>query len=249
MIKYNNNNIVDWNLASDNIVKVYRNGILCYQKMAESVTPPTPPTPSGTTAITYIASWKLDVVASRFTPNASAETYDNATSAGTIYFPSDVTSIGASAFYRCSSLTSITIPSSVTSIGNKAFEYCSGLTSVTIPNSVTSIGDSTFTNCFGIISATIGSGVTSIGIYAFSSCGNLTSVTIPNSVTSIGNKAFSWCSDLTSVTVNAVTPPTLGSSVFDNTNNCPIYVPSSSVNTYKSASGWSDYADRIQAIS
>jgi len=43
-------------------------------------------------------------------------------------------------------------------------------------------------------------------------------------------------------------PPTLGSSTFDDTNNCPIYVPSGSVNAYKSASGWSTYADRIQAI-
>jgi hypothetical protein len=38
------------------------------------------------------------------------------------------------------------------------------------------------------------------------------------------------------------------SSVFNYTNNCPIYVPSASVETYKSASGWSGYASRIQAI-
>ncbi len=52
-----------------------------------------------------------------------------------------VTSIGKSAFFKCSGLTSVTIPNSVTSIGELAFYECSGLTSITIPNSVTSIGE------------------------------------------------------------------------------------------------------------
>ena len=94
---------------------------------------------------------------------------------GTTY---SVTSIGNSAFSRCSSLTSVTIPNSVTFIGNSAFSRCSSLTSVTIPNSVSSIEN-----------------------YAFYDCSSLTSVTIPNSVSSIGCAAFSNCSGLTSIDV------------------------------------------------
>ena len=160
---------------------------------------------------------------------------------------SGVTSIGNNAFYNCRSLTSVEIQNSVTSIGNSAFEYCTSLTSVTIPNSVTIIGSDAFRNCTILTSITIPNSVTSISNNAFRVCKSLSSVTIPNSVTNIGNGAFYNCTNLESITVNAATPPTLGSNAFY-ASNCPIYVPAESVNAYKSASIWSDYASRIQAI-
>lgn len=58
-----------------------------------------------------------------------------------------VTSIGTSAFERCSSLTDISIPKSVTSIGNYAFSDCTSLTSITIPKSVASIRSGAFAYC------------------------------------------------------------------------------------------------------
>jgi hypothetical protein len=133
------------------------------------------------------------------------------------------------AFEGCSSLTSITIPESVTEIGEHAFEGCSSLTSITIPESVTVIGES-----------------------AFAGCSSLTSITIPKRVTVIGGYAFEDCSSLTSVYCMAITPPTLAAyrvwieNWFD--NNAPdrkIYVPRKSVNAYKTAEGWSEYADFI----
>ena len=164
-------------------------------------------------------------------------------------FREGTVSIGGFAFQRCTSLTSVTIPDSVTSIGDHAFYYCSGLTSVTIPSGVTSIGGSTFYGCTSLTSVTIPDSITMIGQMVFQSCTSLTSITIPSGVTSIDMQAFYGCTSLTSITVEATTPPTLSSSnAFDSTNNCPIYVPAESVDTYKQAENWVTYASRIFAI-
>ncbi len=141
------------------------------------------------------------------------------------------------------------IPNTITSIDQYAFGSCTGLTSITIPDSVTTIGEHAFMGCSGLISITIPNSVTFIGQNAFWHCTSLTSVTIGNGVTSIRNGAFSGCSGLTSFTIQAASPPTLDNLyTFDGTNNCPIYVPSASVETYKAATNWSSLASRIQAI-
>ncbi len=183
--------------------------------------------------------------------------------------------IANEAFLNCGSLKKIELPHNITSIGEAAFYWCDKLTSVTIPDSVTSIGSSTFFNCSsltsfygkfasednrclivdgkliafapaGLIEYTIPDSVTKIGEIAFWYCTSLTSVTIPDSVTSIGKWAFAVCTSLTSVYCKATTPPAGGSSMFySNASEREIYVPTASVEAYKSAAYWSDYASDI----
>ena len=163
-----------------------------------------------------------------------------------ITIPSDITEIKDYTFSFWSSLTSITIPNSVTSIGDYAFYKCSSLTSVTIPDSVVDIGKQAFSDCTSLTSATISDGVTSIGYGSFYCCSSLTSITIPDSVTSIGYGAFGKCSSLTSVYCKPTTPPTGGDYMFyDNASGRTIYVPTASVNLYKSKTYWKDYASDI----
>ena len=107
--------------------------------------------------------------------------------------------------------------------GSYAFYGCSSLTSITIPDSVTTIGYS-----------------------AFSGCSSLIIITIPDSVTSIKSYAFSYCSSLASVYCKATTPPTGGDNMFRyDALWRTIYVPTESVDAYKSAEYWSDYASAI----
>ena len=138
--------------------------------------------------------------------------------------------------FATAGLTEYTTPNSVTTIGSYAFYGCSSLTSVTIPNSVTEFGD-----------------------YAFNSCSSLESVTIGDSVTKIGYATFAYCENLNTVYCKAINPPTTivdnngywyGFAMQDESGNicnidCTIYVYTECVEAYKSASGWSDYADAI----
>ena len=83
---------------------------------------------------------------------------------------------------------------------------------------------------------------------AFVKCAGLTSVTIPNSVTSIGVCAFLGCSRLTLLTIENATPPeVIGSVIKKVSENITICVLAESVEKYKAAEGWSEYADKIKA--
>ena len=165
--------------------------------------------------------------------------------------PSGLTAINDSIFAGCLKMSgTLTIPNGVTSIGDNAFDNCRALESVTIPASVTSIGSNAFYGCV-LTSVTIPDGVTSIGASAFYYCYKLRSVTIPASVRSIGTSAFERCDTLTSVTMQGETPPTLGDgggsdNVFKDsaisTRDKQIYVPKSSIATYKASwTQWKDY--------
>lgn len=148
-----------------------------------------------------------------------------------------------------SEITNLVIPSNISEIKHQCF--VEGIfSSITIPNTVTKIGTQSFYQCTGFTSINIPDSVTSIGNNALSGCTDLTSITIGTGLTRIEFSAFDGCTSLQSVTINATTPPTLSSLyAFDNTNDCPIYVPAASVDAYKAASQWSKLSSRIQAIS
>ena len=175
------------------------------------------------------------------------------TSLTSVTIGDSVTTIGNYAFSYCDSLTSVNIPDSVTTIGDAAFASCKSLTEFTgkfaEDNGRILVVDGVLTAFApaGITEYNIPDSVTTIGELAFYECRSLTSVTIPDSVTTIGDYAFSDCTSLTSVYCKATTPPALGNSyVFDyNGSGRKIYVPAGSVNAYKSAEYWSEYADAI----
>ena len=160
-----------------------------------------------------------------------------------------VTRIGEWAFFGYHNLTSVTIPNTITSIAYCGFGFCDNLTVVTLPNSIIEMDDGAFKYCSKLTSVVMSNNLTSIGTEAFYRCLNLTSIALPSSITSLGDRAFNHCLVLGTVTCKATTPPTIGDKVFgDNKKLTAIYVPSSSVNAYKAADGWKDYASLIKPI-
>ncbi len=201
------------------------------------------------------------------TIGSNAFRYCNSLTSVTI--PDSVTAIGFAAFNDCDSLTSVTIPNSVTTIEGYVFAYCSSLTSVTIPDRVTSIGSEVFCGCESLTSVTIGAGLNYLSSDLFAGCTSLTSVVIPDNITKIYGSAFEGCSALervdigagikeisdyafrycyilNDISVKAVTPPAITSLSFGDIGTKPTFrVPNASVEAYKTAGYWSNYADMI----
>lgn len=157
-------------------------------------------------------------------------------------------------FLNGSELTTLDIPTEIATIKYRAFYYCTSIKKINIHNNVTTIGNYAFSNNSNLEDLTIGTNVQSIGCYAFSYA-NITSLTIPASVNEIYNSAFRGCSKLETIYCLNPTPPTAHDisdsddfewRAFDSISaSATIYVPSESVDAYKSAAGWSDYADCI----
>ena len=168
-----------------------------------------------------------------------------------VEIPEGVTSIGDAAFYGCSGLTSIKIPGSVTTIGVSAFIDCSGLTSVEISEGVKNLSTNMFGYCWNLASIELPEGLTTIERYAFRDCSSLTSIKIPASVDSIGQSAFYGCSGLKSIAsfIPADKLFYLNRSIFNHTNyynNCTLFVPSGSRETYATAGYWSKFKNIIE---
>lgn len=110
-------------------------------------------------------------------------------------------------------------------------------------------GNGQFSGAEQLTSIILPPNLTILENYTFQSCTKLTSIVIPNSVISIGNSAFKDCNELISVIVESLTPPIVEVDIFfNNANLTNIYVPAESVESYKIAPYWSDYAEFITAI-
>jgi len=204
--------------------------------------------PSGLTSIT-IPSGVTEI---------ETYTFHNCSDLTSVTIPEGVTRIGGSAFSGCSSLTTVSIPESMETIESGAFSECYSM-SAFIGKFASEDGRCLVVNGttvgfapVGVTDYTIPSSVTNVAYKTFAYCTSLTTITVPASVTRIGEYAFRGCSSLTAIIFDSTVPPTLNTiqvptAIFDDTNNCPIYVPASAVDTYKEAGeAWGRYADRIQ---
>ena len=132
--------------------------------------------------------------------------------------------------------------------GHPAYDYNISFIDAHELTSWTTIETHAFQGCWYLTTIILPNSITTIKQYAIQGCPVMEYITLPDSVLSIEYQALNNLSAIESITCLATTPPTRGISAIYETNNCPIYVPADSVEDYKTANRWSEYADRIQAI-
>ena len=182
-----------------------------------------------------------------------------------IYIPDSVASIGAWTFNDCSSLKYIYVGTGVSEVGDYAFSvqgwsnYTKKIEGELVFNSTIPDAQSSSYGRYDNIlqftpftKITIGGKAIKIGSYALC-CGEpdangnslVETLVIGESVKIIGEKA-GYNKSLRQVYCKALTPPAGTSNMFNKTWLYTIYVPIGTLDKYKNASGWKNFADIIE---
>ncbi len=172
-----------------------------------------------------------------------------------VVLPSTVTEISEECFLNCKNLSEVVVNGALTKVSDYAFcaISISDLSSFKFKNAT--LCEGAFRECQKLENIVIPDGVSSIGKQCFSDCNSAVSVTIPASVTSMSILLFAECKNLKDIHVKGDKPATLeesekSSDAFTRLDfaaqGITIYVPSASVDAYKSAPVWSKYADYIK---
>ena len=163
-----------------------------------------------------------------------------------VEFNSDVTAIDTTAFNRTMKLENVAFSNTITTIGSIPFGYCASLNGKIVLPPLDTIPSNCFTTCLQLKEIEVAEGTTTIMNNAFYYNVTLGKAKLPSTLTSIGNVAFAYCLGMQEIHIVATTPPTLGTNVFFSLpTSFIIYVPVGYGETYKSAAGWSSYADHI----
>lgn len=172
---------------------------------------------------------KLDNVTSMYT-HASYPAFINCTSLKEVHLPAYSSSIVANWFNNLTTLKNVDIPLA-TAINTNAFKGCVALSKVSFPN-VTTIQASAFDGCTSLEEIEIGT------------------KEVAKTLT-LQTKAFSNCTSLRELTIYYSSVATLANAttVFDGTGitatTGSIYVPGDLLDSYKTATNWSNYQNRI----
>ena len=158
--------------------------------------------------------------------------------------PEDIRGPGtAGVFYACSGLNYVDLPK-CEHIGGGAFAWCMSLNVVSAPE-CTYVSKGAFQGCYALSTISLPK-CGYIGSFAFRSCSALNRIELPE-CSYIGDSAFVSCSSLSVIKLGYSGVCSITNRIFEY-NIVDIYVPSSLVSAYKTASYWSYYSNYIYSI-
>jgi hypothetical protein len=186
-----------------------------------------------------------------------------------IIIPDQVKTIDNYTFHECDRLHTVTLPPTLERILTYAFGYNYALNNVQLPDSLHTLGDYAFNKNLSLEKISIPPKITTINYAAFSECYKLKKVELPEGLTRIRNYAFQYCPidtlvfpttlqtiegyafqynyALNHIVCQQPTPPVLPTDPFNQVQKtiCTLEVPFWSMNMYKQALIWSNFATVI----
>lgn len=188
----------------------------------------------------------------------SSSVFRYCTSLKSVSFGTGVTlDDGIQLFQYCSSLTTIDL-SGLTKLSSDMFGNCTSLTSIFIPNTIAEISNGFAVNS-GITSITFEEGGSTPLVLKGGTSGykpgvfrmiSSQKIVFPERLSELKDNALGCTSAMTYVFTSTTPPSVTGNGqITTDITNSKIYVPDSAVNTYKAATGFSDYANVIFPVS
>lgn len=159
-----------------------------------------------------------------------------------VYLPKKLTYIGDNAFANVNFRAGVIWPENIMYIGPSAFENSTISGNITIPDDILVVSQNSFAGTH-IETLIIGDNVESIADGAFHNNPQMRSVYVGRNVEYIGEGAFADCPALTLFRCTSETPPEVGPLVFRGVdfNHAILEVPEESINSYRTADGWSEF--------
>lgn len=161
--------------------------------------------------------------------------------------PPGLTSLPSNFMAYAYCVKTVSIPKSITTFAASCFSYMYSLHRIVFPYSATSFSSNTLYNDYGLKYVSLSTTAGSVSSSMMYNCYGLSKIIVPASVTTINATAFYNCYGVQEYHFKRTTPPTLSNvNAFNNIqSDCKIYVPTASVDTYKTAQNWSNYASYI----
>lgn len=181
-----------------------------------------------------------------FTGVTSTEgVFDQLTQLKRVTIPDNITTLGW--FMGCTALESVVLPSTLSTLPQACFFNCSSLSSIVLPRSLQMIPESCFYGCSSLANIVWPDSLTTIITHAFWGCpfaDNNYTIELPSSVSFIGTEVFYGVHH---IIIPSSDPATICSSSFSN-HNVFFYVPSESIDKYKTSNNWCLYKGVIRPL-